>query len=351
VEKRPVAWYSRLLACLPSTFRETFGEEMAEVFARRIREGGRRGLWLMLRIFAGEVLALPGLWLVAHRRERRAAMTNSSRASTVADGPASWGATLAAALPLVAFTVSDVMEGPMRGLLRGAILDVVYNVLWADVIRAAFLPMVFHLLLLVGLLISWLKGFPRWSTPYLGWLVVVLIFGLGVPGLADPHLWRSWGAFLATLLLASLLRSPRKALRDLRDAWRRDWTWASFAALGMLQLMIWAGFDEMPGPRTLWRAISTTVLVACTVGVMRTRRRAARFAALLGSAALNHILSFCVMSYYWHGVQYPLMRAPIDGYEMFGDGLRFLAFTFVLLLVPALMSAALTRLFRKRSTG
>ena len=354
MEKRLVALYSRLLASLPPSFRDSFAEEMAQVFARRIQEGGCHRRRVMLRIFAGEVLALPGLWMLAHKRERRALTMNDSRASTIADGPASWRAALAAALPLAAFSVFDVLSGPMRRLLHGVDLDVVYNVLWADAVRASVLPMIFYLLVLGGLLIGWWRGFPRgfprWSAPYLGWLVVVLIFGLGVSGLDDPHLWRSWGAFLATLLLASLKAAPLKTLAALRHGWRRDWTRASFAVFSFLQFLTWGCFDEMPGPRMLWRVVSTAVLVTGAVCVMRASSRAGRIAALLGGAALNYIVSFGVMGYYWHGVQKPHSEAPANGYEMVANGLPGLAFTVVPLLVPALLSAALNRFFPNRST-
>ena len=158
MEKRLVGLYSRLLAWLPRSFRDEFAEEMVQVLTSRVRESGLCGSRAVLRTFVGELLALPGLWLHAHRRERRKEgerrifIVSNSDSSVALSGRASssWGAALVAVLPLVGFPVTWFMAGTVRRLLGAVHLDILYRLLWADAMRGSVMPMVFYLLLLVA---------------------------------------------------------------------------------------------------------------------------------------------------------------------------------------------------------
>lgn len=346
MEQRLVDSYSRLLAWLPRGFRDEFGEEMVQVFASRVQEAGLCGGRAVFRTLVGELLALPGLWLLAVQRERSILTVNNPDASAVpngkaARGPASWGATLAAALPLVGFLGAISMAGTVRRLLGALHLQILFHLLWRNAIWVAAMPMVFYLLLLGGLLVAWLRGFPRWSYPYLGWLPVFLISGVGVSWLDVPYLPLIWGPLLVTLLLAILLRPSLEPLSALWRSWRRDWTLSGFAVLGILEFLVWGSFDEMPGPRDFWQSVSVAVLVVGAVGYMRVSSRAGRVAALLGSAVLSVAFSAGVNAYYWHNVHMPYMAAPANGYTMLSQSLRAWAVLSVVLMAPALISAAL----------
>jgi hypothetical protein len=351
MEQRLVDSYSRLLAWLPRGFRDEFGEEMVQVFASRVQEAGLCGGRAVCRTLVGELLALPGLWLLAVQRERSILTVNNPDASAAPNGPVSWGATLAAALPLVGFIGAISMTGTVRRLLDALHLQILFHLLWRDAIRAAAMPMVFYLLLLGGLLVAWLKGFPRWSYPYLGWLPVFLISGVGISGLDDPYLPLIWGPLLITLLLAILLRPSLEPLSALWRSWRQDWTLSGFAVLSIQGFLVWAGFDEMPGPRDFWQSVSVAVLVVGALGYMRASGTAGRVAALLGSAVLGVALSAGVNAYYWHGVHKSPMAAPANGYTMLSQSLRAWATLSVVLMAPALISLALKVLLPRRKVN
>ena len=161
----------------------------------------------------GELLALPELWLLARHKEGEILIMNNSDASTAPNGRASWGAALVAALPLVSFPAALLLERTMYRVLGTVRLGFLFRLLWADALQGGVMPMIFYLLLLGGLLFAWLKGFPRWSYPNLGWLLIFLISEMDVWVLDDPYLWRVWGPFLVTLLLAVLLRPSREPLQ------------------------------------------------------------------------------------------------------------------------------------------
>ena len=332
--KRLVGLYSCMLAWLPQGFREEFAEEMMQVFAARVREarscGNREVFWTFIK----ELRALPALWLLAYQRERRLSSMKTYSSSAAPDDRSSWGAVLAATLPLVGFVCLFAMAGVARRLLGAIHLDVLFRLLWADALRIAAMPIVFYLLLLGGLLAAWLKDFPRWSYPYLGWLLVLLVPSLGSFGLHPPYLWRFWGPLLVTLLLAILLRPSLKPLRALWHGWQQDWTLSVFAVLGIVEFLNL--FDEIPGPRAAWQSVCTAVLVVGAIAYMRISSRAGRVAALLGSMVVSVALGATVRAYYWHGL---------------ADSVVGWAAWFVVLMAPALFSAALRRLRPSRSAG
>jgi hypothetical protein len=356
VEKRLVGLYKRLLVYLPQNFKDQFAEEMETVFIGRIREVGSRGRRAMIRLFIGELLAQPGLWFLAYQRERRVLKMNGSQVSTMSNEKASWKAAIAAILPLVCFPLLILMTGTLRSLLFAAHLHFLYYALWTDVTTfGIYIP--FYLLLLFGFLFAWLRDFPRWSYTYLGWLMIILISGLGISELNDPYLKYLkliWGPFLVALLFAILLNPTIKPLKALWRSWLWDWTLASFMLFSILEFMVLASFYEMPGPsvsRVFWQALAIAVLVGGALWYMRASGRNRRILILLSSATLSIAISVGVTAYYWHNFPKPNIQFPINGYAMITQGMIFMLVVFAFLLAPALLSATLNRLFPNQLTG
>ena len=281
---------------------------------------------------------------------------NGSQVSTMSNEKASWKATIAAILPLVCFPLLILMTGTMRSLLFSVHLDFLYYALWTDVTTfGIYIP--FYLLLLFGFLFAWLRDFPRWSYTYLGWLMIILISGLGISELNDPYLKYLkliWGPFLVALLFSILLNPTIKPLKALWRSWLWDWTLASFMLFSILEFMVLASFDEMPGPsvsRVFWQALAVAALVGGALWYMRASGRSRRILILLGTATLSIAISVGVTAYYWHNFPKPNIQFPINGYAMITQGMIFMLVVFTFLLAPALLSATLNRLFPNRLTG
>jgi hypothetical protein len=337
--------YALLLRLYPRAYWIEYGQELRAVFGLTVHEAAQRGTFPVIGLSLRELRDLPGAILHEHRRGGKMA----------ADGgpdfvfeTGSWREALAGTLPLVGFVVSIVMAGVMRRLLAAAHLGFLYRLLWADAIRAAAMPMAFYLLL-GGLLAAWLKGFPRWSYPYLGWLPVFVLSGFLGPD--DPTFWRIWAPLLGTLLFALLLRPSLAPLKALWHSWRQDWTLSSFAVLSLLAFLVAASFDEMPGPRVLWQLLSTAAFVVGAVGYVRTPKRAGRVAALQGSAVLGVAISIVVTSYTWHGVRLPGRDSSFDGYAMLSQSVVIWSAYLVVLHAPAIASVVLKRLSRRKRSA
>jgi hypothetical protein len=282
------------------------------------------------------------------------ALSGEVRSSGPTQGRAPWWAAVAAALPLAGYALSVLMAGTMRHFLSAIQPGSLFRVLWANVLRDAPMPVIFYLPLLTGLVVAWTRGFPRWSYPYLGWLAIVILFGLGVSGPADLHLWLTWGPLLSATLLAILLRRPSEPLQALWRKVRQDWTQVSFALIAILGFLVLSSFDEMPGPRAsraFWEWLSVAILVLGALWYMRAPKRAGRIAALLGSAVQSVLLSMGSIAYFWHNYPKPHIQPPLNGYRMFRQGLVFMVVVVVLLLVPAVLCKVLNRRLSRRSTG
>jgi hypothetical protein len=102
-----------------------------------------------------------------------------------------------------------------------------------------------YLVLLIGLCVGWIRGFPRWSLGYLG---MALIYSWWLPGLATRGFsilghsfatneqwgWRGWISLLGVALVATLLsRSLYPLVRLGKSIWR-DWSRLSFIIYGAL---------------------------------------------------------------------------------------------------------------------
>jgi hypothetical protein len=174
-----------------------------------------------------------------------------------------------------------------------------------------------YLFILAGLLAGWVKGFPRWSYPYLGYS---LIFPLWLAHVASPGLqllghrftpnevwgWRAWLGLEAVAVLALLsTRSLRPLARLLAGIWR-DWTRLSLALYGTLPFVIWILFDEVHSPYRLpFLIVTSLALAAGALAHMRSTTPGRRMASLLAGLTVAWLVGTAGLSAYWHGFRVP----------------------------------------------
>lgn len=249
-------------------------------------------------------------------------------------GRCSWKETLLAVLPLLCFMLP---RGSLASLFRSAGLEPVFQVISKNILYVAVLPTQgFYWLVLAGFVFAWKRNFPRWSYPYLGWLGVVILFGgTGNRAAAGPSPWLVWLPLFLALLVAVLVHPSIKPIQQSWRNWRKDWSLISFSLLSMVEFLVWAGYDEMPGPRSFWRISSAIILILGALGYLRLRTFTGRILALLGGTALSILLMTFVNAFYWDGVKVPYRADPFDGIQMLWGGLLFTAIVLAVLLLPA----------------
>lgn len=251
-----------------------------------------------------------------------------------------------AVLPLLVFMMGMLPRDPLASLFRSAGLWAEFQILRENILFAAVMPSQgFYWLVLAGFVFAWERNVPRWSYLYLGWLGVVILFGgFGNPAAGDPSPWAVWLPFFLALLVAVLIHPSLKPIQQSWWSWKKDWSLISFALLGLVEFYVWAGYDEMPGPRLFWMISSAAVFILGALGYLQLRTVSGRIFALFGGTALSILLGTFANACYWDGVLVAYRAGPIDGTQTLWAGLLFTAIVLAVMLLPAGIARLLNRL-------
>ena len=283
-----------LVAFYPSGFRSEFGEEMQEVFAAVLTEdqhpGGERTWQRVWR----EFYDLPGSIVQAHLRARRRKMPVTG---FIEEEPLPHSEMLAALiifiLPLFSIFFSMIaLTGIRLPPWTGYFLIILF---WGAVFFALGLAVI--------------RGLPRWSLSYLGFVLIPGIFlslspvigrwlypnfiqAFGprsfwsVPGriiylgIFDFIIW--YVVLLSTLILVNLLR----LLPYTRAVWQRiraDWTQLSFMIYGGLVFGVLLLFEEYRH-EDVWKFMAWASLALGAWWYLRAKGQKQRLLALMGGA-------------------------------------------------------------------
>jgi hypothetical protein len=219
------------------------------------------------------------------------------------EGVSSWRATLGSCvLFLVTGLFLIFQELPLPWPVSGWLLAIQGTLLLGLIVLPA-----------IGFGVAWMQGFPRWSYPYPGNL---LLFSLYMMNAATPGLrlfgttfgprdlwgWRAWLPALAMLALAlAVTRSLRPAERFVARFWRDEtlWPWAWF---GFLPFLAGISFDEMDRGFSLpFMVLITVVALATALLYLRSPHRLGRVLALGTGTTLLVAIGVGVPALYWQG--------------------------------------------------
>jgi hypothetical protein len=274
--------YYGLLSLYPTDFRNEFGEEMAGVFANRLKDAGLQDPWALTVIFLRELYQMPLNLL----REYWQTLVNlidfpgslkdiygtqflrGGKMSTQAEHilPSTRWQALVGVLPFIAFGIVVLLGKLDQSFLpSGEMVD-----------------MAFYLLTLSGFLVGWLRGFPLWSYGYLGWAFLIawlytnsILFGVE----RGYSIWIPFGIVILIALVWTRTLDPVKKL--ILDIWN-DWTRLTFV-MYTLAAFISMIYDENHHPYLLF--FITFTIFAITSGA---------WFFLRSSTMLGRILSIVV---------------------------------------------------------
>jgi hypothetical protein len=254
-------------------------------------------------------------------------------------GRGSWGEALAGMVPFLVIGLAWTM--------RALVGERPY--VWLGYV-AFWLFIGGYLALLVGFGVSWVKGFPRWSYPYVGYVLVFTLYFMRVatPGLRifnysfgsnDLWGWRAWIPFLVIAVIVLLLtRSVRPLFRLGTGIWQ-DWTRLSFGLYGIMPLVVVMSFDEVnKGYQLPFMLVLTLVLAGGALAYMRSARTWQRALALLIGLILSWAVTTVGTAIYWDGRLEPWMRGEPDRwYEIVGRSAIAGTVLVALMFTPALL--------------
>jgi hypothetical protein len=300
-------WLYRLsLRLYPRSFRDEFDHEMVTVFADAVTEATRRGWVSLLALWLRELRDLPSGLI----REYGSRHTQGETDMSEIEGRLGRFEDRGVA-PQQRPTWTAVVLGTLPLLTLGAVT--VFNEMdWPSGWDSRYLYLAWSLVLMVGLTVGWVKGFPRWSFPFISlsllsgwWWSETSTPGLRILGHTFRHQerwgWRGWIPLLLAIIMALLWTRSSSPLRRLVKSVWRDGTLLSFALYSLIAwIYIVAVFDEIHDPYLVaYMLISTVVLTFGAIGYLLSSKAWQRIVALLAGVYVNVVIEGVVNQAYW----------------------------------------------------
>jgi hypothetical protein len=281
--------YRLLLQAYPASFRARFAAEMAQVFGCLCREayaqsgaGGLLRLWLLsLWDWAGAAISQWWKYLFRRRMENMETKPIDYRDRIQ---PLSVIQAGAAALPFMAFGIASLVSK-----LEFFHTYPVSLPFWQILLIDPYL--VFNWLMLIGLGIGVLAGFPRWAYSFLGWAILFAWWWSDMGFYGHSMDWKIWLPLLGVLVIALVVRRSWQPLSAILAGLWKDWTLLS---LSLYILYGWTFMlsDENHHPYLLAFIAATTLALSLGAwGYFRSTSPLRRVLALLGGVFLAILLA------------------------------------------------------------
>ncbi len=341
--------YVLALHLYPPDFRDEFGGEMTAVFAKAVREAAEQGWLSLTAVCLREIRDWPGSVLQECLRARRRKMASNR---FIEKKPLPRRELLAALiiflLPIFFYVFATTGIPPSK---------------WIDY----FILILFGGALLFALGLAIIKGLPRWSLPYLGFVLmlgIILSPDGGFWGWLYPHFVQSFGpksywpipvrllysgiyqftVIFFTLLSALILVNLLRLLPYTRGVWRRiraDWTQLSFMLYGGLVFYIILTFDEYHY-KELWASIAWICLALGAWLYLRVKGQKQRTLALIGGATgamwIVALAKWVLIPFQKWPTGYPVSPSEVTRWTETGGTIISWVFILLMLVTPALLN-------------
>jgi len=295
--------YAGLLRLYPRRFRAEFGGEMRGVFADATEDAAAQGRLTLLALLWRELRDVPRHALCEQWRS-----VVARKGEAMSDGPIATNHAPVTLAETLAGTGVFVLYPFVLAL--GFIFTHLFPTVNLDAAAVIFSTMFWTILagLMIALIVSWCKGFPRWSFPL--W-ALMLIFTLYMMSVATPGLWffgytfgprdlwgwRSWIP-LGIVVIAYVWTRSLRPLGDLIDGVWRDWTRLSFAFYGLVPYWLLMAFDEIMGDEPVLLALNIILALGAFV-YMRATQNWQRALALLVAMLVCWSAATMFAAAYW----------------------------------------------------
>jgi hypothetical protein len=242
--------YLFLLHLYPASFRDEFGAEMHADFLEALNAASSEGFYYQVCLLLREIADLPHSLLRQYLNIVDRLPADVPPADPWQNIPGTWRAAMLAGLPHILFPLSIYLPA------ASAMLFGLHPIAWPT-------QSPFWIMTAFFLLLSWSRGWPRWSSSWIGYGLVFLI---------DRILW-VLGSSPLVYLLASVW-SIFTVIVLLRLA-RRNWLSTLLAVLPLAPMWVWrmgisSSYEILPRAM-LFSSIGLMVLLTVIV-IVRTGR-------------------------------------------------------------------------------
>jgi hypothetical protein len=164
-----------------------------------------------------------------------------------------------------------------------------------------FIISVISMFVLLG--IGWIKNFPRWSFPAIGFCLLFSMFFMMmvISNLSDGilGLW-AWTPLLITLIISLIIRPSSEPIKKIIERIKEEPALILFALYGFVPIFIWILSDEM---YTIWMIfialISTLILSSGIYLFLRSDKKRTRVLSMIISGLLAVIITYTASTIYW----------------------------------------------------
>ena len=285
--------YGTLLKLYPKTFREVYGGELQSVFDLAAEEAAIQGGFEVWKLILRELVSMPKAVVLEHLRERRNSIMTGKFDPYFVFASGSWKEFFAALLP---FFLAGCVTPVLNYLGTAGITT--------NTMRTVIMLALFGLLIIL-MIVGVMMRMPRWSLPYLGFLLAIfsvyffsIIFGTPIyllfRGLRDQSLllvdilWDGifWYGLLTAILVLAVASRTFPAFHSFRD----DWTQLCFLLYGAVPFAFWLTFDEYAGDEP-YMLLAFLVLGAGAWLYLQSNSIWFRFGALFVAITLTMVIA------------------------------------------------------------
>jgi hypothetical protein len=341
--------YTHSLNLYPSVFRVEFSYEMKQVFSAAIEETKKNSVMKLLALFGREIRDWPGAVWREHQRSRKGYDVNQNN---LAWRPLNIKELLAG----LALFILPIFPSALKLILG-------YTNISNGV--GSFLLLAILAFVVIIIITGTLKGYPRWSLPYLGVSLVTIIMLLAVPPIWEL-LYKDvqelvhystktlmariqysvllngffWLVPFVALVLLILLLMPWPRTRVLAQRIRQDWTLFSFMIYGGVVFQLELVFDEYAYDE-LWKITCRVCLLLGAWIYFKNADHRKRILALLAGVTLTYWIAtvgkWIVLPLQRWGAFYSYDHWTYRRFEL-GSTLATWGWVMFFMLLPALLT-------------
>ena len=151
--------------------------------------------------------------------------------------------------------------------------------------------------------IGWIKNFPRWSFPAIGFCLLFSMFLMmvSIPGLSDDvlGLW-AWIPLLVTLIISLSFKPGIGPVKKIIERIKEEPALILFALYGFTPFFVWILCDEIHSIWMIFIALISTLILSSGIYLfLRSDKKKTRVISMIISGLLAVIFTFTASIIYW----------------------------------------------------
>lgn len=152
--------------------------------------------------------------------------------------------------------------------------------------------------------IGWIKNFPRWSFPAIGFCLLFSMFFMMmiISGRSDGivGLW-AWAPLLITLIISLSFKQSTEPIKKIIERIKDEPALILFALYGFTPFFLWMLCDEMYSRWMIIIALISTLILSSGIYLfLRSDKKRTRLLSMVISGLLAFILTYTASNTYWH---------------------------------------------------